>query len=402
MGKEPGEILFEYLKAILFDTENASLDESSLPQEFHRLAEGLDFLALCVKEEKEFANELSDGNLNVKVPSRQNVLAAPLKNLHSSLLHMTWQTKQVAKGDYSQRIDFMGEFSEAFNSMVERLAEKEKADRSGIKEEFGMISESYTRNQNLLIRVMNALPDMVCVLSNKTKEALFENISMRTTALSHPVLAEQMIVILSEHVMSGGEERQIFDSTIRPHENEDPMYCRTEAHPFDWYGKPETVFLIRDTTDERREDERLQAIGNIDPLTGVYNRIYGVNRLQEYVDGRKKFSFAIVGLDERFFYGDRKLKSDQSRRLVKTASLLHGISDNVTVAKISNDEFLAVTEMPFQEFRTALEHIVSEKDSGLSCGCLEVDEYNTFNLAELMRHADVLMYQQRFSKKGIK
>ena len=58
MGKEPGEILFEYLKAILFDTENASLDESSLPQEFHRLAEGLDFLALCVKEEKEFANEL--------------------------------------------------------------------------------------------------------------------------------------------------------------------------------------------------------------------------------------------------------------------------------------------------------------------------------------------------------
>ncbi|MFR7901198.1 MAG: hypothetical protein ACLU6Y_16235 [Ruminococcus sp.] len=38
-----------------------------------------------------------------------------LKNMHSNLNHLTWQAKQVAKGDYSQTVSFLGEFSEAFN-----------------------------------------------------------------------------------------------------------------------------------------------------------------------------------------------------------------------------------------------------------------------------------------------
>ena len=52
----------------------------------------------------------------------------------------------------------LGDPSEAFNSMVERLTEKEKADRRD-KEEF-TDQRIYTRNQDLLIRVMNALPDI--------------------------------------------------------------------------------------------------------------------------------------------------------------------------------------------------------------------------------------------------
>ena len=40
--------------------------------------------------------------------------------------HLKWQAKQVAKGDYSQRVDFMGEFSEAFNFMIVSLADSEE------------------------------------------------------------------------------------------------------------------------------------------------------------------------------------------------------------------------------------------------------------------------------------
>lgn len=43
--------------------------------------------------------------------------AAPLR-LRANLRHLTWQTQQVAAGDFSQRVDFLGAFSEAFNSMV--------------------------------------------------------------------------------------------------------------------------------------------------------------------------------------------------------------------------------------------------------------------------------------------
>jgi diguanylate cyclase (GGDEF)-like protein len=46
-----------------------------------------------------------------------------IKGMQASLRHLTWQTKAIASGDYTQRTDFMGEFSEAFNAMVLQLDE---------------------------------------------------------------------------------------------------------------------------------------------------------------------------------------------------------------------------------------------------------------------------------------
>lgn len=54
-------------------------------------------------------------------------LAGALKALQANLRHLTWQTQMIAAGDYSQRVDFMGEFSEAFNSMVIQLHDKQQA-----------------------------------------------------------------------------------------------------------------------------------------------------------------------------------------------------------------------------------------------------------------------------------
>jgi signal transduction histidine kinase/CheY-like chemotaxis protein len=78
---------------------------------------------ICMfKEIKETVTPLSQGNLDVDI-STQNLLASPFKQLKSSLQHLTWQTQQIAAGDYKQRVDFMGSFSTAFNSMVSSLDE---------------------------------------------------------------------------------------------------------------------------------------------------------------------------------------------------------------------------------------------------------------------------------------
>jgi len=87
-----------------------------------------------IKEIWNFILPLSRGELyEIKVQPK-NFLASPFKELHSRLLHLTWQAEQVAKGDYSQSVDFMGDFSKAFNAMVRALAEKEKALKMKIKE----------------------------------------------------------------------------------------------------------------------------------------------------------------------------------------------------------------------------------------------------------------------------
>lgn len=67
---------------------------------------------------------IAKGNLNVQMP-KNNFLASPFKQLHSSLSHLTWQTKQIANGDFNQRVDFMGDFSKAFNTMTNALKESQ-------------------------------------------------------------------------------------------------------------------------------------------------------------------------------------------------------------------------------------------------------------------------------------
>jgi len=64
---------------------------------------------------------LSKGELDFELPKGRMRILHSIKNLQASLRHVTWKTQQVARGDFSQRVDFMGAFSEAFNSMARQL-----------------------------------------------------------------------------------------------------------------------------------------------------------------------------------------------------------------------------------------------------------------------------------------
>ena len=73
-----------------------------------------------------FVIPLSHGELSAQLPSPDNRMAAPLVEMHARLRQLTRQTQEIARGDYAQRIDFMGEFSEAFNAMIVLLEERER------------------------------------------------------------------------------------------------------------------------------------------------------------------------------------------------------------------------------------------------------------------------------------
>lgn len=78
-------------------------------------------------EASQFANVLSQGKLEIS-PPRNNHLASPVKNIHATLKHLNWQTHQLVKGDLNQQIDFLGDFSNTFNKLIEVLREKEQAE----------------------------------------------------------------------------------------------------------------------------------------------------------------------------------------------------------------------------------------------------------------------------------
>jgi diguanylate cyclase (GGDEF)-like protein len=142
------EILFNYLRDVLYDPANAVLDIGELPEDFRVFGSGLLYFTQCVMETKALAQALSTGDLTEKLPSRGNEIAAPLKSLHASLKHLTWQTQQIAQGDYSQRVAFMGEFSDAFNMMVEQLAERQK--KLEVRAYRDSVTQLYNRTYGML------------------------------------------------------------------------------------------------------------------------------------------------------------------------------------------------------------------------------------------------------------
>lgn len=99
-----------------------------------KFAESMNQLITFMAEIHQFINPLARGELSEINWSAKNYLASPFKELHSRLYHLTWQAKQVADGDYGQRVDFMGEFSEAFNGMIVGLERNERLLREKIKE----------------------------------------------------------------------------------------------------------------------------------------------------------------------------------------------------------------------------------------------------------------------------
>jgi signal transduction histidine kinase/CheY-like chemotaxis protein len=66
---------------------------------------------------------LSRGDLSFGAPKGKLLILQSLKNLQASLRHLTWTTQQIAKGDFNHEVDFMGDFSAAFNSMTRQLKE---------------------------------------------------------------------------------------------------------------------------------------------------------------------------------------------------------------------------------------------------------------------------------------
>jgi signal transduction histidine kinase len=141
MAPEPSElerVAAERLEALMLGALPQTLPTGGLAGDALRLAVAVNRIIEFQGEVRGFIGPLSRGDLQAPVPAVKNILASPFKELHSRLAHLTWQAEQVARGDYSQRVDFMGDFSRAFNAMVESLEAKERELRERIEELQGL------------------------------------------------------------------------------------------------------------------------------------------------------------------------------------------------------------------------------------------------------------------------
>ena len=120
------EIMPSLATVVIDDTNSVAVRKL-----YHEIAS----LSMRQRDATDYIFELSKGNLNIISP-KGNHLIDPFKELHSNLRHLVWQTQQIAQGDYHQHIDFLGDFSISFNSLIEALKEKKLVEQELRESEF--------------------------------------------------------------------------------------------------------------------------------------------------------------------------------------------------------------------------------------------------------------------------
>ncbi len=124
------DILIKSLKSLIEDREIPTVPPTETAN-----VEGFREIYASLLEIRNAFIALGKGELTYPIASK-GYFPGAIKSWQASLRHLIWQTKAISSGDFTQRVAFLGEFSESFNSMTERLAItiKEISDQNEEKE----------------------------------------------------------------------------------------------------------------------------------------------------------------------------------------------------------------------------------------------------------------------------
>jgi diguanylate cyclase (GGDEF)-like protein len=258
----------------------------------------------------------SRGLFDIEVTGR-TVLDAALKTLQANMRHLVWQVEEVAKGDFSQRVDFMGAFSDAFNSMTQQLERSltELKEREACLLALTANLQSSEERWNLAVQCSR---DGIWDVNIDTRTAWYsgnfmqmmhyvpENLpkNLRWETMIHPDdLAEAEPLL---EMLRGTCVLKPFSIDCRfqvGHECEGYLWLRIRGMPVRSEGVHRLIAVASDISSQKATEEALTRQAMYDNLTGLPNRYLLNDRLKQAVANaeRHTYPFIFVTLDIDFF-----------------------------------------------------------------------------------------------------
>lgn len=397
------ELLFEYLRSILYDSEVKTLEIDSLDEPFRKLGMGLQYLETAVKEMKQCSAALSKGDLSSFKPAIENFLCENLKNIHANLNHLTWQAKQVAKGDYSQTVSYLGEFSEAFNTMTEQLREREKSLKLIAEQEkkHAEMAESYSQ---LLMELIARSEKEILVISLDGKSLLYSNRRTEEEVQNWDVY-KQWISQIGQKKQQEDRRKERYEWKWEAEDSTHRFYAITTGK-MKWQGEWAYVNIVQEVTETRVKEEQLKAEAYQDMLTRIGNRFYLKEKAEEILQTGEQISVCYCDLDHLKYVNDNYGHGEGDwyiRHFSDTVSC--NIRQEDVFARIGGDEFCIVlrhcqVETARRKMRRIQKLFASEKEhpykKGFSFGLEEIPEgHGSLIIEDIIGHADRAMYRQK-------
>lgn len=399
MNKEDIDLLVEQIRQIIL---NKPIKEElkSESEELAELQEAVLYLSGLLSESNEFLKHLQAGELDVKPPGRHNFLAGNLKELHSALKHLTWQANQIANGDYSQKVDFLGDFSASFNSMIHQLAERE----AKLKHQSVELSDMV----ELIKSIVDGLKDWIVVIDSESDEIIYTNQSANQLfydmEIEKNTCGKKCELIEQLRKQSQDCKNSIFEYTCP----KSMKILRVKSFGIKWNNKAACVHCIQDVTDECEYHEQVEEMAYTDELTGLYNRRYCMKQLERQLSQKNEFSFCMIDLDGLKYAndnyghasGDRYLKTvtDEMLKISRTTDI---------VCRIGGDEFAILflncaSDIALKKMKQANLSIESLSEGflmSISYGVIHIEAGMNISPETILKWADKKMYALKNTKK---
>jgi diguanylate cyclase (GGDEF)-like protein/PAS domain S-box-containing protein len=380
-----------------------------------------------------FVYPLSRGELSAPSPSPDNKMAVPLVEMHARLSQLTRQTQEIARGDYSQRIDFMGEFSAAFNSMVLLLEERERTltDEIALRKQ---AEDDLQRERDLLVAgpVVTFRWD---VDDDGTVQYVSPNISAYGYTPEEFTSGRRVYASIVdpgdyEWITEDGNDksRTGLDSWTQEYRIADAEgethWVRDFTHTVRGDDGAVTAYegYIIDITPQkaaetalRQREEQLRMLSLSDSLTGLYNRrglfALGEHAVRSARRRAKGLGVIYVDVDGLKAINDRFGHAQGDEALRAVADVLRaGIRESDVVGRVGGDEFVILAEDDPDVTRELVARLRRRIDRAnekagrqfrlsLSIGAVDWEPGEQVTLQELIERADQRMYDDRREKR---
>ena len=374
--------------------------------------------------------QFSRGNLDCEVTGR-NVLAATFKTLQANLRHLIWQVKEIANGDFSHRVDFMGEFSDAFNSMVQRL---DKSLTELKEREISLLTttanlKSSEERWNLAVQCSR---DGIWDINIDERTAWYSDSFMQMMHYTpehlpaelhwekniHPDDSVQAGML--SHILRGIGDLLPFSEDCRLMTGQgDYRWVQIRGMPVHEGNVRRLIAVVSDISVQKAVEETLVFQAMYDNLTGLPNRHLFNDRMKQAVAKAERGDnpFIFVTLDLDFFKGvnDTYGHAAGDQVLVELAKRFSlGLRSTDTVARLGGDEFVGIFPCEAGMEQTTAETVMNRFYDNLKPPVILKDiEYqlrssvgiaffpqHAQDVPTLLEHADMALYKAKENGKN--
>lgn len=386
-------------------------------RELQKLTGQMNQLIQNINEINRLAIHLSEGKLDEQIPSRQNYMAGPLKQLHSQLTILQWSMKQLQSGYVVSRLEYNGELFEVFNGLIDKVAAASTQEQKVVSNTYASFN-SWRYHQilqalNMLhISVLEVDSNGRVVYANRPAKEIFGEIEY-----IHEYHMESKILEVIRRFSKEGNSFPVLQEIYE--KISDTWYRITSDRFLIPNGQALYIHMIEDVSEWKTNECQLMMSATMDALTATYNRKAGVEELERILacDPSKMHCIAFIDIDNLKTINDT-YGHDEGDYVIKSIAkvLLSSVRDVDIVSRYGGDEFFIIfkncSEDAAENIITRMHAELKKLDGknpkpyklsfsyGIASGsnCCNADS----SAADLLRLADQRMYRYKTKKTNRK